>query len=42
VFYPPDRLGKTKMQILTILTQIAIPTFVVAIFAMSIGWIRNW
>jgi len=42
MFYPSVRLGKSKMQILTILTQIAIPTIVVALFAISIGWIRNW
>jgi hypothetical protein len=42
MFYPSDRLGKTNMQTLTILTQIAIPTVVVALFALSIGWIRNW
>jgi hypothetical protein len=42
MFYPSDRLGKTNMQTLTIITQIAVPTIVVALFAMSIGWIRNW
>lgn len=42
MFYPSVRFGKTNMQTLTIITQIAIPTIVVAIFAMSIGWIRNW
>jgi hypothetical protein len=42
MFYPSVRLGKTNMQTLTIITQIAVPTIVVVLFAMSIGWIRNW
>jgi hypothetical protein len=42
MFYPSDRLGKIKMQILTILIQIVFPMIAVALAVLSIGWIRNW